>query len=78
MERECLAVVWGVRKFQLYLYGRPFVLQTDHQPLVFLNKAKLLNDRIMRWALFLQSYRMHIMAIKGADNVEADYMSRAV
>ncbi|XP_043212021.1 uncharacterized protein LOC122376289 [Amphibalanus amphitrite] len=78
MERECLAVVWGVRKFQLYLYGRPFVLQTDHQPLVFLNKAKLLNDRIMRWALFLESYRMHIMAIKGADNVEADYMSRAV
>ena len=78
MERECLAVVWGVKKFVLYLYGRSFVLQTDHQPLVFLNRAKLLNDRIMRWALFLQNHRMHIVSIRGADNVGADYMSRAV
>ena len=78
IERECLAVVWGVRKFSLYLYGNPFVLQTDHQPLTFLNKAKLLNDRIMRWALFLQSHRIHIVSIKGSDNVGADYMSRAV
>ena len=78
MERECLAMVWGVKKFLLYLYGRPFVLQTDHQPLIFLNKAKLLNDRIMRWALFLQNHKMHIVSIKGADNVGADFMSRAV
>ena len=78
MERECLAVVWGVKKFMLYLNGKPFMLQTDHQPLVFLNKAKLLNDRIMRWALLLQNHRMHIISIKGTDNVGADYMSRAV
>ena len=78
MERECLAMVWGVKKFLLYLYGRPFVLQTDHHPLIFLNKAKLLNDRIMRWALFLQNHKMHIVSIKGADNVGADFMSRAV
>jgi hypothetical protein len=76
MERECLALVWAVQKFQLYVYGKPFVLQTDHQPLVYLNRCKITNSRIMRWALFLQSFSIHIEAIKGSLNVGADYMSR--
>ena len=38
--------------------------------------AKALNPRIMRWALKLQPYRFIIVAIRGQDNVEADYLSR--
>ena len=76
MERECLALVWAIKKFQIYLYGKMFVLQTDHQPLVYLDRCKISNARIMRWALFLQSYSMHIEAIKGSVNVGADFMSR--
>ena len=78
MEKECLAIVWAVRKFMVYLYGRQFVLQTDHQPLAYLSRAKYINDRIMRWALFLQPYRMSVQAIKGSTNVGADYLSRVV
>lgn len=77
MEKECLALVWAVKKFQVYLYGKTFTLQTDHQPLVYLDKCKVENARIMRWALFLMSYPMHIEAIKGVVNVGADFMSRA-
>ena len=76
IERECLAIIWAVQKFQTYLYGRTFVLQTDHQPLVYLQKAKVTNNRILRWALALQPYRFRIDAIKGSDNVGADYLSR--
>ena len=77
MEKECLALVWAVKKFQVYLYGKTFTLQTDHQPLVYLDKCKVENARMMRWALFLMSYPMHIEAMKGVVNVGADFMSRA-
>ena len=76
IERECLGLVWAVQKFYVYLYGKEFILQTDHEPLVYLNKAKLLNSRIMRWALVLQEYRFTLQSIKGKHNVGADYMSR--
>ena len=76
VEKECLAIVWAIQKFQKYLYGNQSVLETDHSPLVYLNKAKVTNPRLMRWALSLQPYRFRIQAIKGKDNVGADYLSR--
>jgi hypothetical protein len=33
---ECLAAVWGVRYHRVYLYGRKFLLYTDHRPLEWL------------------------------------------
>ena len=78
IEKECLGLVWAIDRFKCYLYGREFILQTDHQPLVYLNSCKLTNGRLMRWALSLQSYKFRIEAVKGTQNVGADYMSRIV
>jgi len=78
IERECLAIVWAVSKLQVYLYGKPFVLQTDHRPLLFLDQAKQTNARVMRWDLALQSYKFRAKSIKGSDNVGADYLSRSI
>ncbi|XP_038050657.1 uncharacterized protein LOC119723850 isoform X2 [Patiria miniata] len=76
IERECLALVWAISKFHIYLYGREFVLETDHHPLSYLTKAKVNNNRVMRWALSLQPYRFIIRAIKGSQNVGPDFLSR--
>jgi len=76
IEKECLAVVWGIGKYHAYLFGRDFVLETDHQPLLYLNKAKVANARLMRWALILQPYRFRVEAIRGSENIGADYLSR--
>jgi len=76
IEKECLAIVWAIQKYQRYLYGKEFVLETDHQPLTYLNTKKVANARLMRWALLLQPYRFRIVAVKGKDNVAADYLSR--
>ena len=64
-------------KFKYYLYGKQFVLEVDHKPLVYLNKFKGENSRLMRWALSLQPYRFTIVHIPGRDNVGADLLSRA-
>ena len=77
IERECLALVWGVKKFQMYLYGREFQVETDHCPIIYMQNTKLTNSRIMRWVLSLQPYRFRMVAIKGSQNIGADYMSRS-
>ena len=76
IEKECLALVWAIRKFHVYLYGKDFILETDHQPLVYLRQSKMENGRLVRWALALQPYECKIRAIKGSQNVCADYLSR--
>ncbi|XP_062572789.1 uncharacterized protein LOC134234761 [Saccostrea cucullata] len=76
IEKECLGIIWSVQKFHRYLYGKEFILETDHHPLVYLNKTKLVNSRLRRWASSLQPYRFRIRAIRGKDNVGADYLSR--
>jgi len=71
-----LAIVFAIKKFYNYLYGREFELETDHQPLMYILKCKAENYRVMRWALYLQTFRFTFKAIKGRDNVGADYLSR--
>ncbi|KAK3769209.1 hypothetical protein RRG08_005156 [Elysia crispata] len=78
IERECLAIVWGVKKFELYLQGVPFVLQTNHHRLNYLNSAMFVHARVMRWAMYLQNFNMRGFFITGSQNVGADYMSRVV
>ena len=76
IEKECLAIVWSIDKFHRYLFGSKFILETDHEPLRYLQTAKTLNPRIMRWALKLQPYSFRIVAIRGRDNIGADCLSR--
>ena len=74
IEREALAIVWGISKFDFYLYRQQFVVQTDHKPLVYVNKSKTLNKRIMRWAMLLQEYQFSVQSISGKNNYAADYI----
>ena len=76
-EREALAVTKGCLHFRLYIYGRPFTIVTEHNPLVSIlgnpnSKSPL---RVERWALKLQQYEYNIVYQTGETNL-ADYMSR--
>ena len=65
----------GIKKFCNYQYGIEFLLETDHKPFSFLQTAKVLNPRIMHWAMSLQPYRFRIVTIRRKDNLGADYRS---
>ena len=81
LDKEALAIVFGVKKFHQYVYGRQFVIQTDHKPLErVLNPDKMTLPmaaaRIQRWALILSAYDYAIQYREGNLNANADALSR--
>ena len=78
LERECMATVWGMEKFQYCLYGGHFTLQTDQKPLVTIFKKHLcdVSPRIQRIAIHSWQYDFNTVWIKGKLNVIADALSR--
>ncbi|KAL5503369.1 hypothetical protein EMCRGX_G010306 [Ephydatia muelleri] len=76
IEREALAVVAAVKEFYPYLYGRPFTLLTDHNPLTSLQGLKDTGGRLTRWLLYLQQFDIKVLYRPGRCNGNADTMSR--
>jgi hypothetical protein len=81
IEKEGLALVFSVKKFHQYLYGNKFLLKTDHKPLLGLfSEEKGLPTRaaarILRWALLLSAYNYKLEYREGAQNANADALSR--
>ena len=71
----------GVSKFHQYLYGRHFVIFSDHKPLMYiLDQSKsipsMASARVQRWALDLSAYDYSIKYRRGDDMSNADALSR--
>ena len=56
-EKECLALVWAVKKFHSYIWGAEVKVVTDHHSLCCLTTKKGLAGRLARWALSVQTYQ---------------------
>ena len=76
VEKEALAAVSAVKEFYPYLYGFPFTLITDHNPLVSLKGLKDIGCRLSRWIIFLQQFNMEFRYKPGKEHSNSDCMSR--
>jgi hypothetical protein len=78
IERELLAVVFGLEHFHCFVYGKPVVVKSDHRPLEQIQKKQLSQTppRLQRMMLRIQPYDATIEYKPGKDLVYADYLSR--
>ena len=78
IEREMLAVLFGLEKFHYYAYGRHVVVESDHKPLEAIFKKHLSSapPRIARMMLRIQKYDAEIKYVPGKDIPVADALSR--
>lgn len=81
LDKQGLAIIFGVKRFHQYLAGRHFTILSDHKPLQYLFQETrgiptLASARIQRWALTLAAYDYSIEYKQGPDHANADVFSR--
>lgn len=76
IEQELTAIHWAVSYFRPYLYGRKFVIKTDHRPLIYLFSMKNPSSKLIRMRWDLEEYDFSIEYIEGKSNIVADAFSR--
>lgn len=82
IDKEALAIVFGVTKFYNYTYGRKFELETDSSALVRIfgptkSIPKMAAKRLQHYAIFLSAFTYKIRHIKTSVN-PADFISRNI
>lgn len=76
IEKELLAILFALKNFRPYLYGRRFTLYTDHRPLQWIFGLKDCSSKLFRWRLKLSEYDFTIKYKPGSANHVADALSR--
>lgn len=79
-EKEALAVTWAVHRFDEYVWGLRFTVETDPQPLTTLfgdMDEDLLPPRVQRLRIKLMRYQYQIFYVPGKLLPTADTLSRA-
>ena len=74
--RELLAAVYFMKQYKHYLYGKKFLLRTDHGALKWLFKFKDPSGQIARWLETLAMFNFDIEHRPGRQHGNADGLSR--
>eukprot|EP00731_Ephydatia_muelleri_P030199 Em0021g722a len=68
IEKECLAIKLATQAFRVYLLRRPFIIQTDHRVLEWLDRLRENNAKLSRWSIALQPFKFEVRHRPGKDN----------
>ncbi|GFV48314.1 RT_RNaseH domain-containing protein [Trichonephila clavipes] len=60
IEKEAWAVLYGLNKFDEWIYGAKVEIISDHNPLKYLNQTTPKSPKLTRWALALQRWNHSI------------------
>ena len=74
--KELLPMVYFVKYFRYYLYGKRFTVRTDHGSIRWLLNFKNPEGQLARWIEVLTTYDMDIQHRTGTQHRNADALSR--
>ena len=79
IEKEALAIVFACERYDQYLHGRSFRVETDHKPLEAIVKKPIHKapKRLQRMLMRLQKYSMKVEYVPGPQMYISDMLSRA-
>ena len=79
IEKETLAIVFGLESFRQYVYGNCVTVETDHKPLLGLLEKPIASStsRIQRMRLQLMRFEFRLVYKPGKELYIADTLSRA-
>ena len=80
IEKEFLAVVFSCEHFEHYIYGKHVTVETDHKPLIAIQKKPIntASKRLQRMMLRLQRFDLNLTYKSGKEMCIADALSRAL
>jgi len=73
-----VALVWATRYFRCYLYGKRFLVRTEHAALTYWQKFADHNSRLLRWSLKLSELDFVVQHRAGSEIGHVDALSRHV
>ena len=74
IEKEAFGMFYSCMKLKYYLYAKEFVMLTDHNNLLWMEKSEV--PKIARMRIYLQEFNFRLVHIPGKSNVFADWCSR--
>ena len=81
IEREGIGIIFGMKRFYPFLFGRKFTLvYSDNKPLAAIISPRkdisaVAAERIQRWAMYLSGFNYDVRYRSSAQNVNADWFS---
>ena len=71
-KRELLAIIFCLKRWDPFLQGQHFTVETDHKALTYMHSAK--SHMLLDWARFLSSYNFTVKHIPGPSNILPHYL----
>lgn len=79
IDKELLGIIFGLEKFNYFVYGQPVQVHTDHKPLLGLANKPLadMSPRLQRLMVRLMKYDVKLSWVEGSKLNLPDALSRA-